>query len=241
MSNNRFLKFKIIIFYCILIIVLNGSFKLLPLHSQGEKRKPLVSFCFDDNCMRQAPILTSKGVKGTICFVINWIKPGDLEKMHVLEDEGWEIASHSVTHSKEPESEYRDSKNYLKERGFNVTGFVYPGGGATAQHEEWARKYYEWARDVVTYKVGYTHYDRLCNHPPINPYHLLGCHSAGHSLKEYQNIVDYVERSGDWVIFYTHGHTDEISDEDLSRLIDYIQAKNIDILPIREALKIYGN
>lgn len=211
------------------------------IHLREKERKPLISFVFDDSYTGQAPILDSKGVQGTIAFVTTWNM--DLDEMHTLENNGWEIASHSVDHvnPSSSESEYKDSRDYLRGQGFDVVGYVTPFGGATAEMDKWARKYYTWTRDIVCYGPGSAQwqYSELCNYPPITTYHLKGTETAGHDLAELKGIVDAAEENHYWITWMVHGG--DVTDSDLSALIDYIQAKNIDILPVKNALEIYGN
>jgi len=200
-------------------------------------REAIVSFSFDDGDMEQTNILDSMGVRGTVGFVTTWNWNRDLFKMHLIENEGWEIASHSVSHLKSPETEYKDSKDYLVAQGFKVDGFIYPGGGANDQQVSWASKYYSWARDVVTYNPGYSAYRNLYNLPPFNLYRLKGAQTYNHSLAEFKKIVDSVDKDKGWLIWMIH--VNQISNEDLTALIKYIKGKNVDILPIRDAIKHY--
>ncbi|MDP4228268.1 MAG: cadherin-like beta sandwich domain-containing protein, partial [Bacteroidota bacterium] len=202
----------------------------------------LVSFTFDDNFVRQTSILDSKGVKGTIACAVVWIEPYDISRLQSLQNNGWEIASHSVNHPDvlhSSESEYINSKNYFISNGLNVVGFVTPGGGANATMDQWAQKYYTWTRDVVTYPAGFPYYFWLCNNLPITKYHLKGTETAGHSLAELKKIVDYADQNHCWIIWMIHDG--DMKDSDLSALIDYIKAKNIQILPVGSALKIYDS
>ena len=202
--------------------------------AEYKDSKPMISFTFDDNYIGQTLILDSKGVKGTIAVVTRNL---DLPSMHTLENNGWEIASHSVHHNKSSEAEYKDSKDYLIKNGFNVVGFVTPFGGTNSTQDGWARKYYTWTRDVVTYPPGYSYYSHLCNYPPITTYHLRGTETKGHSLSELEKIVDAAQQNNYWIIWMVH--SGDITNSDLSTLIDYIKAKNIDILPVRSALNVY--
>jgi len=173
---------------------------------------------------------------------VDWIEPGDLSILHALENNGWEIASHSVTHPDRlhlNKSEYKDSKKFFVRQGFKVVGFVTPGGGANATQDRWAKKYYTWTRDVVTYPVGYPYYYMLCNYPPITPYHLIGTETAGHSLAELEKIVDAAYTNHYWIIWMIH--QGDMTDSDLSALIDYTKAKSIQILPVGSALNIYSH
>ena len=205
-------------------------------------RKTLVSIVYDDNEVGQAEILNSKGVQGTIAFVTRDIIPDeDLEYMHILENTGWEIASHSVNHGTEAEYEFKDSKDYLMNQGFNVEGFVVPlGGPLNDTQREWARKYYKWSRDGIDFSLGspVTNYTVFCNYPPIDPYHLMGVGPTGQSVSDLEKLVDAADKNHYWMILELHYAT--MTDSDLSALIDYIKAKQIDILPITKAFNIYN-
>lgn len=193
---------------------------------------PIVSFTFDDNFLDQTSVLERKGVCGTIAFTMSLRM--NLAEMHRLEDNGWEIASHSLNHNKSIESEYSESKEYLKRLGFNVMGFITPGGGANFEQDGWARKYYEWARDVVIFEENFSYNWALCNFPPLTVFHLKGVQTEGHSLMKMKEIVDTANAGKFWVIWMIHKN--DITDADLSSLINYIQSKGIEILTVKETL-----
>lgn len=102
----------------------------------------MITFAFDDGYLstytKAFPILQKYGYPGTVFVVTSYInQPGYLDAFQILElsKNGWEIASHSVTHSDltqlsdaQLDYELRVSKEYLENLGLKVESFACPYG-----------------------------------------------------------------------------------------------------------------
>ena len=101
--------------------------------------QPLVALSFDDmsNTVYDTafPILSSRGLPATFYFCTVALDDQWKAKLKDLENHGWEIGSHSVTHpylttlsSADLVKELSQSKADLESAGLKVTGFAYPYG-----------------------------------------------------------------------------------------------------------------
>lgn len=92
-----------------------------------------------------------------ICYiVVDWIGQKDRLKMNQLKElveNGWEIASHTLTHPdltkiplNQAEIEIAHSKVELELMGFKINTFAYPYGRFNDEIIEIVKKHYDWAR-----------------------------------------------------------------------------------------------
>jgi len=115
---------------------------------------------FDDGYLttyeKAYPYMKKKGLKG-ICFVVvDWIGKRDrmtLKQLLKLQDEDWEIGSHTITHPnltkidiKIAKTEIVLSKILLESKGLKIKSFAYPFGEYNEEIIEIVKKEYEWAR-----------------------------------------------------------------------------------------------
>lgn len=114
------------------------------------------------------PMLKRHGLTATIAIVTGYVGKNyplyrrqpcpfvDIEQLKELIEEGWEIASHSVTHRSFLElsldeilAELVDSKKWIEENlGMTPRKFAFPMDLATAEQVELARKHYEYVRPI---------------------------------------------------------------------------------------------
>lgn len=102
------------------------------------------------------PYMKSKGIKGLCFVVVNWIGAPNrmnLNQLRELESEGWEIGSHTLSHSSlihvDPNFarlEIVESKERLQGMGFRINAFAYPYGRFNTQIVEMVKKNYDWGR-----------------------------------------------------------------------------------------------
>jgi peptidoglycan/xylan/chitin deacetylase (PgdA/CDA1 family) len=130
--------------YCLslssfLIIILIFSFPVLISYSLAEPIKAAI-ITFDDGMLSQytyaKPILDKYNFKATFYIICNKVDKENRmnwNDIHILEEEGHEIGSHSMNHKRlsklsEEEIEYEiiESKKCLQENGFDVTSFSFP-------------------------------------------------------------------------------------------------------------------
>jgi peptidoglycan/xylan/chitin deacetylase (PgdA/CDA1 family) len=123
-------------------------------------------FVFDDGddtaLHRGADVLDDFGYDATVAVITERPKddPGGnkaefttyltIQELRELEDRGWEVCSHTVTHKKLttiPESrvrrELRESAQWLADNGFATDAVVYPRGGGSDSIDAIAAEYYD--------------------------------------------------------------------------------------------------
>ena len=127
------------VFSFLIIIILLFSFPVLISYSLTEPIKAAI-IAFDDGMLSQytyaKPILDKYNFKATFYIICNSVDKENRmnwNDIHILEEEGHEIGSHSMNHKKvsklsEEEIEYEiiESKKCLQENGFDVTSFSFP-------------------------------------------------------------------------------------------------------------------
>lgn len=105
------------------------------------------------------PYLKAKGLTG-ICFVVtDWIgQEGRLtwDDLKFLQEEGWEIGSHTMTHpdltkisAAMAEIEIAGSKRALMQHSIIPKAFAYPYNFYTQEVIDIVSKHYEWGRAVL--------------------------------------------------------------------------------------------
>lgn len=118
--------------------------------------KSVISFTFDDGyettLTKGYPILTKYNFKGTVYVVTDFIgKDNRLNAMQLifLYSNGWEIASHGVTHTDlttlsrdDVIKELSQSKRALEQMGFGIEDFAVPYDGYNHDIVELIKQYY---------------------------------------------------------------------------------------------------
>ncbi len=196
--------------------------------------QPLISITFDDASQTVYdtgfPILNSQGIPATFYFITGFLTDPWKTQLRSMEDSGWEIGSHTVTHPdltklspSELLFELNQSKNDLEAAGLTITGFAYPYGSA---HNNGAvlrqvKQTYSYARSV---HLGY-------NSPIIDQYALTSqTPTISTSLETMKSWVDEAIENDQWLIISLHtvdntGDTYSITPSTLSELADYIKSK----------------
>jgi len=117
-------------------------------------------FIFDDGndtaLLNAKPILDEFGWNATTAIITGRVKDSTgssyltFNQIERLDDAGWEIASHTVSHDKltelsetEWKRELRRSKRDLEEWGYGANCIVYPKGGGNEEIAEYADRFYE--------------------------------------------------------------------------------------------------
>jgi peptidoglycan/xylan/chitin deacetylase (PgdA/CDA1 family) len=198
-----------------------------------EPRTAMITMTMDDGSDTQYDmaymILKEHNIPATAFIVTGWfgMKPGrlSLEEMHEMQDAGWEIGSHSVSHMKltqmpfkEVFNETYDSKTWLEARGFRVSSFAYPMGNFNSTIKQLAGSIYDVTR--TTHK-GYVSY----SHVPTDR-----CVAGMDMPADHNDTFRYIDRAiaeKNWIIFVSHAvHSDgRVVDnlQDLHTIADYIE------------------
>lgn len=133
----------------------------LLLLTPGEKLpEAVVTICFDDGYLSTFkvayPILKEYQYSATVFVIPKAVgEEGymNLNHLRILQNNGWEIGSHTYSHPdlttlspNELEKELKNSKEWLEQRGFKVYSFAYPYGAYSEKVIEKVKKYYSLAR-----------------------------------------------------------------------------------------------
>jgi len=214
-----------------------------------KKSQALVTFIFDDSndtdYTVMKPVFDAQGEVACSAIWTDKIEGvGFLTAAQLLElqSAGWETLSHSKTHphltalsEAEIRGELEDSKNALEALGLTVNNFAYPFNQSNEIVRRITREYYRAARS------GWADLAEAVNSSILNTYALYSVCADDHTtLATYETYVDSAESGNRWIIFYLHS-TDADDVAMMNELIDYIQAKNISIVTMNQALDLIGN
>ncbi len=169
---------------------------------------PLLTFVFDDGNDTDAVVgrklFAEHGAVACSAVTTEWIgRPGHLTAAQIisLQDAGWEIMSHTVSHpnlrslsAAGIEEELARSKAALEELGATVTSIVYPYNKSSELVRGIARKYYRSGRG------GTNSYNTAIP----DPYYLKSF-SNKHDIGRMKGFIDRAHAARSWVIFYHHG------------------------------------
>jgi peptidoglycan/xylan/chitin deacetylase (PgdA/CDA1 family) len=213
----------------------------------------MISFRFDDGTQSQyqyaLPILRNAGFAGTDYLIINQLDSGsrrsymDWDQAQLMYQAGWEIGSHSKTHSDlttlsdaDLETELRDSKAAFDSHGIPVTSFVSPYGASNAHTVSHIAKYYQ------NHSSG--------NASNLNSYPFSDYNVTVHeilnttSLATVQGWIGAAASSGKWLVIIMHGlvtanpATEEYTVQDFQSIVDYVKASNIPVVTISQGLTL---
>lgn len=124
-----------------------------------------------------------------------------------------------------------DSKKVLTKAGYEINGIITIGGGATAPDYEKCvkimRPYYRYS-DYYGHKTGVIQYD----------HERLGCY--GLTLENLKAKVDECVLNKSWLVLFWH-NTNEITLDNMSALIDYINTVNAEIITYKDLHDRFGS
>ena len=177
-----------------------------------QKHRALITFIFDDGFEEDysvaKPIFDAKGIAGVSAIITNRIGlDGKLTINQILklQDAGWEVASHTISHphlstltEQLIHEELGESKEILESLGFEINNLVYPFHDHDETVRRIARNYYRSAKG--------RHSGITSN--PINTYQLNSLQIDDHTnIDAYKLFVDIAENEKKWMIFYMHKTT----------------------------------
>lgn len=124
-----------------------------------------------------------------------------------------------------------DSKKVLTKAGYEINGIITIGGGATAPDYEKCvkimRPYYRYS-DCYGHKTGVIQYD----------HGRIGCY--GLTLENLKAKVDECVLNKSWLVLFWH-NTNEITLDNMSALIDYINTVNAEIITYKDLHDRFGS
>jgi peptidoglycan/xylan/chitin deacetylase (PgdA/CDA1 family) len=213
--------------------------------------RAVMTLTFDDGVKSTLtdalPLLASYGVVGTAYVVPAWTTfyPDyylGWDEMASLEDAGWEIGCHSMTHPDLTELEPADlfyeiveSRDVLLSHGLTVTGFSLP-------HEA----YNDTVLSVVESNYESCKTDKGLN-PGIDdtdPYMIRSYTSQSwYPFDYYKAHIDSVIETGGWYVLNNHILVDDCNGQQwcvpaarIAQVIEYAQANRVKIATIREVV-----
>lgn len=202
-----------------------------------------VTICFDDGHESAftiaKPLLESHGYRGVVAPITSRIGKSQhmtLAQLQSLDDKGWDVASHGVSHLSadnltiaEKDYDLSSSRAYLIDNGIRCHTFIAPFGDYNSE----AYKYYDLQRAGGSYcgsPVGFNRY--LVRYRSIN---------TEVDKNTALNIMEkMVTHGGGWMNLAFH----ELGVDGLSYLkaiLDYIQLHNIKVITYSDILDSYPN
>lgn len=168
---------------------------------------PLVTFVFDDgndtDFLVARKIFAAQGAVACSTVTTDWISsPYHLTppQLIALQDGGWEIMGHTVSHPNlnsltvaQLEDELSRSKQLLENMGLTIHNIVYPFNKNNETVRSVARKYYRSGRGGTN----------SFNTESTDPY-FLKSFTLKHDLPLMQSYIDRAYTDKTWLIFYTH-------------------------------------
>ncbi len=194
----------------------------------------LISITFDDEDESVYdvgyPILQSQGIPATFYFITNYLNSQWVTRLNDLQNHGWEIGSHTLSHPMLNQisqtqliNEISQSKQVLQAAGLNVYGFAYPYGemGSNNAIPDLVAQYYDYARSA---NPGY-------NTPDTDPYRLyVQFHTRSVPVSQVKAWIDTAIAQRKWLVLGMH-YVDHpsgeysISSADLQEIATYIKAR----------------
>ncbi|MCM3783683.1 polysaccharide deacetylase family protein [Neobacillus mesonae] len=217
---------------------------------------PILVFVDDDITesvlTKWKPIADAKGIKVTLGAVTDNVGTSgklNLEQLKRLQNEGYEIVSHTKTHPNlnslteaQLEVEFGDSYKWLVNNGFGgANTVVYPYGieQTSLLVKKVARKYYEYGIDNKA----------SLNISPMDSFFVGRTDSDYATLTSLRSRLDTAIAQNGLLVVLTHSwrpegdinSTGTFSVEKISQFIDYAKSKNVPIMTFGEAVKLKGN
>jgi len=200
----------------------------------GDKWIGMVTITMDDGWREQYenvyPILREAGIPATL-FVTIGQSQLSLQELHVLQDSGWEIGSHGLSHLHMTsldkgtlQNELQGSKEWLVRNGIVVQTLAYPNGETNETVTAEASKIYVAGRLAFYNGTIYTPRDFSPLYFNLSPFTM-----ENRTTNWIIKLIDQTILAGGWTIFFFHT-TDKSgkvnrSQVDLRMVADYIRQK----------------
>lgn len=219
--------------------------------SLGQLKQCVVSFLNDDGSKGQYndlyPIMSELGVPYSQAIYTGQYDKHTLEMMQNIIALGGDLGSHSVSHphlmtltEEELITELKDSKEWFTSQGIPCEYIVYPNGESNDLVRSVAKRYYSFGVSTEDKQNAY----------PIEDFAIkritLGAYTAeGKDTYEfYKSKLDEAIKNKTWIVFMLHSNTtdfDATQKQHLRDIIAYARSKNVPIMSMTNAYKIFGN
>jgi peptidoglycan/xylan/chitin deacetylase (PgdA/CDA1 family) len=196
----------VVAFGLFLLSSCRGVYKENP--ALADNSKPLFTFVFDDgnatDYLAANDIFKTRGEVACSAVVTDWINTKNYltaSQLLELQNDGWEILSHTKSHPNlrelsgdRIENEMSQSKATLENLGIKVKNLVYPFNMNNDLVRNIARKYYRSARG-----------GRSMPNPYVIDRYELKSYSVKHNVDKMKGYIDKAYSERKWLIFYHHG------------------------------------
>lgn len=220
--------------------------------------KPILTLIDDDAkygfVTKAKPILDELELKCSLAVITDNVPIATqgvtltLQELKSLKEEGFDILSHSATHSQtiykpgvatatdaEILEDMERSYNYLKENGLGTDTIVYPWGDFSyvARYAKLAKTYYKFGVNAsgttITDEVLYDMYlDRVFLRDNV-------------ATSTYTDLIDDTINTNGWLILGCHSYTSEVSANKIREVLTYAKNSGISILTFSKAIKLKQN
>jgi peptidoglycan/xylan/chitin deacetylase (PgdA/CDA1 family) len=168
---------------------------------------PMVSFVFDDgndtDYLVGKDIFASHGVVASSAITTGFLNTEyhmTIAQVQAMQDAGWEIMSHTVSHPNlrslsllDLETELTRSKSDLQSSGLAVKNIVYPYNKNNESVRKVAAKYYRSGRGGTN----------SFNSAGFDPY-FIKSFSMKHDVARMKSLIDTAYMDKNWLVFYQH-------------------------------------
>jgi peptidoglycan/xylan/chitin deacetylase (PgdA/CDA1 family) len=176
-------------------------------YSPNGKSAPLITFIFDDGNETDytvaKDIFKERGEVACSAVVTDWINTENyltVSQLLELQNDGWEILSHTKSHpnlrklsENQIETELFQSKSVLEGLGLKVKSLVYPFNKYNEAVIKIAGKYYKAGRG-----------GRIILKSSLPDQYKLKSFSCGHAFSKIKDLIDRAFSEKQWLILYHH-------------------------------------
>jgi len=150
-------------------------------------------------------------------------------EIQALEDAGWEIGSHTSTHTTPSTSNLSAAQTWLTSNGFTSSAFAYVGGTFNQTYIDLVNDYHTTARTIINQYQTYNTKYRLYAYP------------GNASVSDVNSWVDAVVNKKAWGILTFHsigqtGISGNVSTADFTSILQHISDSGFDVLNMSDAL-----
>tara|TARA_Y100000310_G_C20683501_1_gene817523 strand:- start:1684 stop:2445 length:762 start_codon:yes stop_codon:yes gene_type:complete len=248
------MKKNFLVFGFVGLSLIGLLFFVVSQNSTSIQQKGILTLTFDDSLKSQYDIafkeMQKENIKGTLFIVANWTglfegrELMSFEEAKEMQNNGWEIGSHTLSHSfhnrlteisnKELERELKESKEILEKKGFEIKTIAFPFGDYNEDVIKETKKYYLASRPM---EDGFN--------PIENPnfYDLKSKWAMKkYSSEEVCSWIKTANNEGKWLILDFHNIGEEqtpwdFSEQKFKEVLECIKNEGIEVKTIKEVLE----
>jgi peptidoglycan/xylan/chitin deacetylase (PgdA/CDA1 family) len=234
-----------------LILISFTLFYIFFVNPPTNEFKGIVTLTFDDGYLTQYslayPLMEEYGFDGTLFLLANWSKKFEgrelltFEQAKEMQDNGWEIGSHTLDHpsltklsENEIENQLNYSKQILEENWFGVSSVAFPYGDYNEKVLDITKKYYPSARPM---EWGFNDLENLDFYKLKSKWITLV-----HTPEEVCSWIIYARDRDLWLILDFHYIGEDnlnewsFSMENFKKILSCIDQEGIEVKTIKEVL-----